>query len=738
MERKNISVVMRCMIVCILLSVRLIASAVQIWIDDFRYIVLSEEDRTVAVDLMKDVSRNKQEFVIPDIVNIDGIEYTVTTIRKITPRFFSGEISLTVPATVKYIEERAFASFFDLRHIEFECDRLEEVGKEAFNYCSALSSFDFSKLPTDPDKLGDGIFSRTGIKEVNWPAELKTIPSETFYNSAIERINIEGSELEEVGDYAFRYCKNLSSFDFSKLPADPDKIGYGIFYETGFKEVNWPAALKIIPRGIFSYTPIEKINIECDRLEYVGEEAFSYCKELTAFDFSKLPSDPDKLGGGIFSGTYMREINWPADIRTIPSKTFYDSAIERINIECDRLEYIGEYAFANCRALSSFDFSKLPTDSDKLGYGIFYNTSFKEVTWPAELKIIPDGIFKFTPIEQINIECDRLEYIGKNAFANCSALTSFDFSKLPSDPEKVGNQVFFRSGITDVEWPEHLPVVPEKMFFYSAVTNLKLPPTLTTVSTAAFAWCKIDTLSIPANILLMEQAFACNFDLKELRLGEGCLLYSTCLSYNSDLEKIVLPSGTRIYGCPFFDMLNLRELELAADVHFYNGAQLLARDDEMAYYLGNNPFGYYSFPSHFGYEEDYGSDHGYDPHVSISPVWKQDLKKVIYHTDAPQYIGDYDIVRQKDYDTATLYVEPKGLNRARVINPWKNFHNIAPLDIVTGIENTDLDSAEEAGAESGGCGYYTLSGVYVGDNFDSLSRGVYICRTTDGVRKIIK
>ncbi|MBD5347758.1 MAG: hypothetical protein HDR84_00725 [Bacteroides sp.] len=101
MERKTISVVMRCMIVCLLLSVRLLASAVQIWIDDFRYIVLSEEDRTVAVDLMKDVSRNKQEFVIPDIVNIDGIDYTVTTIRKITPRFFSGEISLTVPATVK-------------------------------------------------------------------------------------------------------------------------------------------------------------------------------------------------------------------------------------------------------------------------------------------------------------------------------------------------------------------------------------------------------------------------------------------------------------------------------------------------------------------------------------------------------------------------------------------------------------------------------------------------------------
>ena len=204
---------------------------------------------------------------------------------------------------------------------------MEEVGKEAFNYCSALSSFDFSKLPTNPDKLGDGIFSRTGIKEVNWPAELKTIPPKTFYDSAIERINIEGSELEEVGEKAFANCSSLSSFDFSKLPADPDKIGYGIFYKTPFKEVNWPAELKIIPRGIFSYTPIEKINIECDRLEYVGEEAFAYCKELTAFDFSKLPSDPDKLGGGIFSGTYMRVINWPADLRTIPSKTFYESAI---------------------------------------------------------------------------------------------------------------------------------------------------------------------------------------------------------------------------------------------------------------------------------------------------------------------------------------------------------------------------------------------------------------------------
>ncbi|MBD5347761.1 MAG: leucine-rich repeat domain-containing protein [Bacteroides sp.] len=454
MQRKNISVIMRCMIVSLLLSIGLLNSAAQIWIDDFRYIVLSEEDRTVAVDLMKDVSGNKQEYVIPDIVNIDGIDYTVTTIRKIKPRVYNGTISLTVPATVKYIEEWAFASFFDLRHIEFECDRLEEVGASAF-----------------------------------WG------------------------------------CENLSSFDFSKLP---------------------------------------------------------------------------------------------------------------------------------------------------------------------------------------------------------------------SDPEKVGNGVFYRSGITEVEWPEYLAVVPEKMFFNSAVTKLKLPPTVTTVSTAAFTLCKIDTLSIPDNVVLREQAFACNFDLKELRLGEGCHLYATCLSYNSDLEKIVLPSGTRIYGCPFFDMLNLCELELAADVEFYNGAQLLALDSDMIYYVRDNDLGEYLSPE-FHYSSN-PIEHGslYEGYGRVSPNWKQYVKKVIYHTDAPQYIGDYDIVRQKDYDTATLYVEPKGLNRARVINPWKNFHNIAPLDIVTGIENTDLDSAEEAGAEFGCCGYYTLSGVYVGDNFDSLSRGVYISRTTDGIRKIIK
>ena len=143
MQRKNISVIMRCMIVSLLLSIGLLNSAAQIWIDDFRYIILSQEDRTVAVDYWIALGKtDKTDFIIPDTVKIEDVDYTVTTIRCCNQGWIEGYNpsiypidlrSLTVPATVKYIEEDAFTLNYALGHIEFECDRLEEVGDKAFD-----------------------------------------------------------------------------------------------------------------------------------------------------------------------------------------------------------------------------------------------------------------------------------------------------------------------------------------------------------------------------------------------------------------------------------------------------------------------------------------------------------------------------------------------------------------------------------------------------------------------------
>lgn len=112
------------------------------------------------------------------------------------------------------------------------------------------------------------------LKEVEFPASLKTIGNSAFYNCpGIESVTL--SAVESIGDYAFYYCYGLKTVEFGN---SLEKIGDYAFAQCS--EIN----NVVIPE------PCEKI----------GSFAFAWCHKLTTIE---LPVSLKKLGDNVFNGS---------------------------------------------------------------------------------------------------------------------------------------------------------------------------------------------------------------------------------------------------------------------------------------------------------------------------------------------------------------------------------------------------------------------------------------------------
>ena len=106
--------------------------------------------------------------------------------------------SISIPDTVKVIENRAFSACYSLREIHLP-DNLEKIGAEAFEYSAiqeivipdtvkVIDTFAFAEcnsltkihLPKNLETLGQGVFRETGIQELVIPETVKEMSELAF------------------------------------------------------------------------------------------------------------------------------------------------------------------------------------------------------------------------------------------------------------------------------------------------------------------------------------------------------------------------------------------------------------------------------------------------------------------------------------------------------------------------------------------------------------------------------
>lgn len=146
----------------------------------------------------------------------------------------------------------------------------------------------------------------------------KVLPVKGVYANAFKDSPDKGRVLrvvlpegyEYIGDSAFADCENLRYCD---MPETLSEIGNYAFANTGFKE----------------------FKVSAD-IASIGDSAFLNCKNLTKLTFAEdtgFKSVAYSIGENAFSGTGIKEVILPINIKNVASKAFENTPVNKVTVK---------------------------------------------------------------------------------------------------------------------------------------------------------------------------------------------------------------------------------------------------------------------------------------------------------------------------------------------------------------------------------------------------------------------
>ena len=355
---------------------------------------------------------------------------------------------ITIPKTVQHIESRCFDQCENMTEFVVEgatdgTSQLKEIDSHAFLNCKKLASITLPNSVTylgddDPNSIEGGVFEGC-----------ESFTSFTFPSSYASR---------NLPSFTFKECKNLATINWNGY--NPKRLNNSAFYNCD--KITWSQ----IPQSV----------------EELGSTCFYDCEALTSVDLSKIK----KMDTGVFWGTPLTSVEWPAAVTEIPANTFWAcgklTTIKGIPGQpgaWDNITKIGENAFNMCVALTT-------------------------IKLPAELKTIDAQAFR---------SCDHLatvdygtkvETIGDGAFWSTGALKKFFFK---GSVKTLGADAFRESGLTCVHLKGDMTIGKEAFMNCTSLKYVEFPATssatqpLTYVAESMFAGCtSLPFITLPSTV----------------------------------------------------------------------------------------------------------------------------------------------------------------------------------------------------------------------------------------------
>lgn len=298
--------------------------------------------------------------------------------RKSTPGYLgqlSGVIDLTQPAVYNNIKWKV--TEIDAR--TFQREAITEV-----------------RLPEGMTRIGaDAFFKTTSLTKINFPASLKAIEFEAFYETGLTEVDIPGSTA--IGYDAFFSCVNMTKLSIPNVTY----MGYRCFHHCSMlKSVSVPASANL---GNPPSATLSAYNLAYKDVQASGHHAFADCYNLkTATIQEGVTTIPHSMF--IFCSD-MTTVTFPTSVKSIETDAFR-RCFSLSSIDIPEVETIGEQAFLDCCNLKGD--LVLSNKVKEIGERAFEHTGFTGITWKGT-----DG-------------CK----IGNLAFANCYFLEYLDLHTL--------------------------------------------------------------------------------------------------------------------------------------------------------------------------------------------------------------------------------------------------------------------------------------------------------------------
>ena len=121
---------------------------------------------------------------------------------------------------------------------------------------------------------------------------------------------------------------------------------------------------------------------------------------------------------------------------------------------------------------------------------------------------------------------------------------------LPSSVKVIGNDAFYKSGLTSIEFSEGLESIGERAFSYTTkLTSIDLPEGLKTIATNAFTRSSLTgDLILPQSLNTIGQDAFSNTSITSVNLNEGMSLGGCAFAYCNNLKEVTIPKNLTYPG----------------------------------------------------------------------------------------------------------------------------------------------------------------------------------------------
>ena len=251
--------------------------------------------------------------VIPDKVNYEDTEYSVTSIGQYAFQACSGLTSVTIPNSVTSIGESAFSG----------CNHLTSVHISDLEAWCNISFYDYSSNPL-------------------WDAHHLFLNGEEIKDLVIP------NSVTSIGQYAFQACSDLNSIT---IPNSVTSIGNSAFlYCSSLTSVTIPNSVTSIGNSAFcGCSSMTSITIP-NSVTSIGESTFSRCSSMTSIT---IPNSVTAIGWYAFQAcSDLNSITIPNSVTTIGGYAFRGCSSMTSIIIGNGIKTIYTMAFANCADLT--------------------------------------------------------------------------------------------------------------------------------------------------------------------------------------------------------------------------------------------------------------------------------------------------------------------------------------------------------------------------------------------------
>lgn len=258
------------------------------------------------------------------------------------------------------IEAAAFKETKNLNTISLP-DTIKTISKEAF-YDSGIENI---HLPENLRQIGTMAFARSGLKDIVIPNKIKKLGDYAFYNCieltavtlpesvtkipsgifedccSLKTVNVPN--VDTICDHAFYGCKNLETFDFSKLQS----LDLMAFAYTGIREAVFSDKFSQLGISAFHHCKnLQTVDMKACKIQEIPYQCFCFCKglkdvqlpqDVTAFDNScflrvklnKLTINAGTyVGNNAFSKSFISELIFTDDTNHLMKTVVHSLAFE--------------------------------------------------------------------------------------------------------------------------------------------------------------------------------------------------------------------------------------------------------------------------------------------------------------------------------------------------------------------------------------------------------------------------